>query len=129
MSLCRAFSTVVADSQFSSLGTVLLAVLARLARTLRFERETRATIREQPERPASVESAKTPKEDIGEVVRRDEKPPQRQHVVKKLKEPAFSMSEKTQVPQSKTTRDLDNSQKKKKKRKANAIDDLFDGLL
>lgn len=73
--LNRAFSTVVADTQFSALGVVLIAQLARLSKVIGAERYFPAKDAEDSMLP--VEKVKSvnvtgPREDLGEVVTRDQ---------------------------------------------------------
>lgn len=114
--LPRAFSTVVANNQFATLGVVLLATLARLVRATGIDYE--ADVRPQPraQKPTILVSSK---EDRGERVCRNEagalpKPP---------KVP-------TSAPVEKSARDNSHTKRGKKasKRKKNAIDELFSGL-
>ncbi|GKZ58358.1 hypothetical protein AnigIFM49718_004176 [Aspergillus niger] len=127
----QAFSAVVADGQFSTLGTVLIATLARLAKATGIDKELKL--------PSNTEKASTGpvystgaqrREDMGVVLCR----------------PACSstptLPHRTQVPgSSRRARDerslkapkgtVGSKEKsmRKKKRKKDAIDDLFDSLL
>ncbi|KAI2815948.1 hypothetical protein CBS63078_920 [Aspergillus niger] len=127
----QAFSAVVADGQFSTLGTVLIATLARLAKATEIDKELKL--------PSNTEKASTGpvystgaqrREDMGVVLCR----------------PACSstptLPHRTQVPgSSRRARDerslkapkgtVGSKEKsmRKKKRKKDAIDDLFDSLL
>ncbi|KAM5462915.1 Ribonuclease MRP protein subunit rmp1 [Microsporum audouinii] len=148
----RAFSTVVADIQFSSLGIVLVATLAEvfkivqvntgelsaLARVLDDEKGSAIT----PKSSSSLAAS----EDFGEVVRRSEVVSQ----IDKKARPAVSMAgdhgkKKRSAVDRGTKRKIDSDtvmataldkpessrkekKEKKKKRKANAIDDIFAGL-
>ncbi|KAF3020055.1 hypothetical protein E8E15_008475 [Penicillium rubens] len=122
-----AFSTVVADNQFSALGVVLLAVLARLSKI--------TGISHQKMEPATTKSRMTvAKEDLGERIRRIDNAPlapvKISHADSKVSrvskekptEKSAEYTESTEDGVSKTT------SKKKKKKKKNAIDDLFSGL-
>ncbi|KAJ5139102.1 uncharacterized protein N7515_003950 [Penicillium bovifimosum] len=102
-----AFSTVVADNQFSTLGVVLLSALARLSRLTGISHQMKMKSNSKKVTPV------TAKVDIGERVRRVDVP-----VGVKVPEKA----EKSEKDASKATK------KKKKKKKKNAIDDLFSGL-
>ncbi|KAJ5237853.1 hypothetical protein N7489_007944 [Penicillium chrysogenum] len=121
-----AFSTVVADNQFSALGVVLLAVLARLSKI--------TGISHQKMEPATTKSRMTvAKEDLGERIRRIDNAPlapvKISHADSKVSrvskekptEKSAEYTESTEDGVSKTT-------SKKKKKKKNAIDDLFSGL-
>ncbi|KAM5482274.1 Ribonuclease MRP protein subunit rmp1 [Microsporum audouinii] len=150
--IMRAFSTVVADIQFSSLGIVLVATLAEvfkivqvntgelsaLARVLDDEKGSAIT----PKSSSSLAAS----EDFGEVVRRSEVVSQ----IDKKARPAVSMAgdhgkKKRSAVDRGTKRKIDSDtvmataldkpessrkekKEKKKKRKANAIDDIFAGL-
>lgn len=127
-SFLSAFSTVVADNQFSALGVVLLAVLARLSKI--------TGISHQKMEPATTKSRMTvAKEDLGERIRRIDNAPlapvKISHADSKVSrvskekptEKSAEYTESTEDGVSKTT-----SKKKKKKKKKNAIDDLFSGL-
>ena len=129
--ISRAFSAVVADGQFSTLGTVLIATLARLAKATGIDKELKL--------PSNTEKASTGpvystgaqrREDMGVVLCR----------------PACSstptLPHRTQVPGSshrarderslkapKGTVGSKEKSMRKKKRKKDAIDDLFDSLL
>lgn len=106
--LSRAFATVVADNQFSTLGIVLLAALARLSKV--------TGISHQMKQPASLPKKATPgvaKEDLGERIRRVDVP----RPANVLSDPKASEGPKDGA--------LKTSTRKKKK---NAIDDLFSGL-
>ncbi|KAJ5166508.1 uncharacterized protein N7482_005289 [Penicillium canariense] len=114
-----AFSTVIAENQFSTLGIVLLATLSRFSKATgtKYEAETR--------RRAQVKKTLTaaPAEDFGERVSRSEAGglPTSDHerqVPRKIS--GRSTTEKAST--SKRT-------KQASKRKKNAIDDLFSGLL
>jgi ribonuclease MRP protein subunit RMP1 len=114
----RAFSTVIAENQFSTLGIVLLATLSRFTKATgtKFEEETR----QRPQ--AKKKTQPTPAtEDRGERVSRadiDVGPSleQEPRVHKKKSEQSTDAKSST-VKKS-----------KKAKRKKNAIDDLFSGL-
>lgn len=113
-----AFSTVVADNQFSTLGIVLLAALARLAKITGISHEMR--------KPAAIKAKNdnsVAREDLGERVRR----------------PDDSLSCSTQtsrpgdteasIPKKAKEKNRSISKIGKSKKKKNAIDDLFSGLL
>ncbi|KAL4877641.1 hypothetical protein BJY04DRAFT_197421 [Aspergillus karnatakaensis] len=120
-----AFSVVAADVQFSPLGTVLIATLARLSKSAGINKElkSRPLIGTCPRKPLpciGTVSSKGNMEDLGEALSRDDE--------------AISS---TEIPQTAVvtthklglTKDLERAKTKKKKRRKNAIDDLFDGLL
>ena len=73
--LYRAFSTVVADTQFSALGVVLIAQLARLSKVIGAERYFPAKDAEDSILPAEkVKGVNVtgPREDLGEIITRDQ---------------------------------------------------------
>ncbi|KAJ5902487.1 hypothetical protein N7495_003015 [Penicillium taxi] len=120
-----AFSTVVADKQFSTLGIVLVSTLARLAKVtgVDVELNARPMQKAKPKQKTQKTLVHTLSEDLGERVSRvgtadvlpeSSKP---QPVKPKFKDVEKSL-EKTE------------STKRKKlgKKKKNAIDDLFSGL-
>ncbi|KAJ6186347.1 hypothetical protein N7519_007648 [Penicillium mononematosum] len=114
-----AFSTVVADNQFSALGIVLLAVLARLSKI--------TGISHQKMEPVTTKSKMTvAKEDLGERIRRIDNAPLAPVRI------SHSDSKVSKVSKEKTTgkstEDGVSKTTSKKKKKKNAIDDLFSGL-
>lgn len=103
---------MVADNQFGTLGIVLLAALARFGKATGVELGIDARVFPAKEQAAAV----TPiEEDRGERVRRDQ--------AEALPEPREA------PPAKKAARPRDQHPKKASKRKKNAIDDLFSGLL
>ncbi|KAJ5147729.1 hypothetical protein N7526_001081 [Penicillium atrosanguineum] len=112
-----AFSTVIADNQFATLGVVLLAALARLTKATGTEREMATRMQPTTKRDTPVVLAK---EDRGERISRDG---------------SDALSGPTKAPASKAvaklTDDTSSARRTKKssKRKKNAIDDLFSGLM
>ncbi|KAJ5545351.1 hypothetical protein N7535_006259 [Penicillium sp. DV-2018c] len=111
-----AFSTVVADNQFSTLGVVLLSALARLSKLTGISHQMRIKA-SNPKKAIPV----TAKVDLGERVRRadDVLPVKMLGEVKVPKEKAKEKPEKDSASKAPS----------KKKKKKNAIDDLFSGLL
>ncbi|KAJ6023261.1 uncharacterized protein N7446_013620 [Penicillium canescens] len=110
-----AFSTVVADNRFSSLGVVLLATLARLSKVTGISQE----LKTQPGAIRPKNTGFVAKEDLGErVIRVDEAP-----LVKPVE-----ISRPESVPEPAETDSKRAKPKKSKKKKKNAIDDLFNGL-
>lgn len=115
-----AFSTVVADNQFATLGIVLLAALARLAKVagVNYEKPTRVELKAQ-----KAPLAKSV-EDRGEQICRDDAD---------VDSDVVRMSGKKHQPQSnpegKPAKEKAKRAKGSSKRKKNAIDDLFSGLL
>ncbi|KAL4871960.1 hypothetical protein BDV12DRAFT_3796 [Aspergillus spectabilis] len=124
-----AFSVVVADVQFSALGTVLFATLARLSKSTRIDKELKSRSRIDTW-PANATSSRmgisNGNEDVGEALTRDEEAPN-------LLIPETQQTMTATTRKSSATKVLDTAKpkkkKKKKKKKKNAIDDLFDGLL
>lgn len=113
----RAFSTVVADNQFATLGVVLLSALARLTRATGIEIGPNAKVESTIKQARAVASIE---EDRGERVSRNQ--------AKALGEPYDAPLSKPVVRS--VENDYKNQRKKKpSKRKKNAIDDLFSGLL
>ncbi|KAK4869712.1 hypothetical protein LT330_006094 [Penicillium expansum] len=117
-----AFSTVVADNQFSTLGIVLLAALARLNKI--------TGISQLKMQPVTSKSKIIPvaKEDIGERILRIDNAPLTPVKVSQS-DSKISKASKAK-PTEKFTEDgvSKSTLKKKKKKKKNAIDDLFSGL-
>ncbi|KAE8130966.1 hypothetical protein BDV38DRAFT_289140 [Aspergillus pseudotamarii] len=124
-----AFSTVVADGQFSTLGAVLLGTLACLAKSTGIDKEMKFAAQTEARRATSHARIDGP-EDVGEVLSRDnalsglgeflEKP------CSKLEECPKSSSKKSKKI---TDFAVKQSKNKKRKKKKDAIDDLFDNLL
>ncbi|KAJ5884136.1 uncharacterized protein N7473_011022 [Penicillium subrubescens] len=112
-----AFSTVIAENQFSTLGIVLLATLSRFAKAtgIKFEEETRQ--RPQMKKtlsapPTEDRGERVSRADIGVVPLSDQGP--------QVSQKASEKSTSVKAPAIKKT--------KKTKKKKNAIDDLFSGL-
>ncbi|EFR03311.1 hypothetical protein MGYG_06310 [Nannizzia gypsea CBS 118893] len=150
----RAFSTVVADIQFCSLGVVLLATLAEVFKVVQINKGELSNIAQElgdekasepTPRPAS--NAAVANEDFGEVIRRSEVDTQvkkkvdsavstdGEAVTKKKKKSGLDKGIKRKVDDDTAmavSMDKPGSSKekktKKKKRKVNAIDDIFAGL-
>ncbi|KAJ5302051.1 hypothetical protein PENANT_c008G00284 [Penicillium antarcticum] len=109
-----AFSTVVADNRFASLGIVLLATLARLSKVTGISQELKTS-------PRAIKPKKTGpvvKEDLGERVARVDAAPS----VKSVK-----IARPESVPEP-AENDSKRRKPKKSKKKKNAIDDVFNGL-
>ena len=117
--LDRAFSTIVAENQFATLGIVLLSTLARLAKAtgLNLERDSK------PQSKNKQSSTASSCVDRGERVSRDEAntPPLM---------PSKARQSVSEAP-SKSTDDKASAKRSKKSntRKKNAIDDIFSSLL
>ncbi|KAL2816370.1 hypothetical protein BDW59DRAFT_175817 [Aspergillus cavernicola] len=131
-----AFSVVIADVQFSTLGTILLATLARLAKSTGMDKELKSrpqieTIRYDVSSP-HMKIFKE-KEDVGEALVRDKEPSDditTSSGIQQTPQPVLVDSGSAVSSKASVTKDLDTPKpKKKKKRKKNAIDDLFDGLM
>ncbi|KAJ5204057.1 uncharacterized protein N7498_004936 [Penicillium cinerascens] len=112
-----AFSTVVADTQFATLGIVLLAALARLAKATGVDSKMAAQAQPKIKKITPVVSTA---DDRGERVSRNE--------CDALSGPAKAPVSKTTA---KPTDDKSSAKRttKSSKRKKNAIDDLFSGLM
>ncbi|KAF9892201.1 hypothetical protein FE257_002607 [Aspergillus nanangensis] len=129
-----AFSTVVADGQFSTLGTVLLATLSRLAKVTRIDRELKARQTQRPR--AQIPARGTPKgEDVGEVLSRPIESTSKEVMNPSGARASHGSSKSRQgvgevgLKKKKENSSVDSRNPKKKRRKVDAIDDLFDGLL
>ncbi|KAJ5612391.1 hypothetical protein N7510_005585 [Penicillium lagena] len=119
-----AFSTVVADNQFSALGIVLMATLARLVKAagINLGRPTATRMKKNLQKSTSI----TPVEDLGERIRRggdnQGQAKGRAPCDSKIDGQGDS-AESTDGPTRKT------KTKTKTKKRKNAIDDLFSSLL
>ncbi|KAL4898459.1 hypothetical protein BDV59DRAFT_166888 [Aspergillus ambiguus] len=132
-----AFSTVVADGQFSTLGVVLLATLARLSKAAGIDKELKALGRANAvgkgQSYETLTPTPTPKtEDVGEVLERDLDAPT---ATGSAEMQASRKKSSTVLPESRSKEKKmkpsveEKKSKKKSKRKKDAIDDLFAGLL
>ncbi|CAG8244782.1 unnamed protein product [Penicillium salamii] len=120
-----AFSTVVADNQFSTLGVVLMAALARLSKITGITQEMK---KHSTASKVKKSSSMPQKEDLGERIRRVEPAPTSStHPVQVSQ--SGKTGDKPQVKEKPVdkARSAEKSAKKTKKKK-NAIDDLFSGL-
>lgn len=125
----RAFSTVIADNQFSTLGIVLFAATARLAKAtgMRYPSaksvSTRVDVKQksksQPQ-PAVVKAVV----DRGERISRGDGDGGDLPIPMRKKQQSRSNDEGSEKPDKEKKKVKKSSSKKKK----NAIDDLFDGL-
>ncbi|KAF3403623.1 Meiosis protein mei2 [Penicillium rolfsii] len=114
-----AFSTVIAENQFSTLGIVLLATLSRFAKAMgiKIREETRHRPQNkntQSAPPTEDRGERVSRADIGVVPSSEQEPEVSRKVSEKSTSDKASAIKKT---------------KKAKKKKKNAIDDLFSGLL
>ena len=124
LTISSAFSTVVADNQFSTLGIVLLAVLARLSKI--------TGISHQKMEPVKSKSKMiVVEEDLGERIHRIGNAPFAPLKIAHSDSKAPKVSKEKRTEKS-TDDGVSNStlkkKKKEKKKKKNAIDDLFSGL-
>ncbi|CBF70848.1 hypothetical protein AN6495.2 [Aspergillus nidulans FGSC A4] len=138
-----AFSVVIADVQFSALGAVLFAILAQLSKSTGIAEEFKlpSPVETNHNSLASYTEVPTRIDDIGEALPRPAEPSevaedfQLQQPVK----PVLAVSNKSSASQTLNVTEPEKKMKKKKKqkekgsetkkrRKENAIDDLFDGL-
>ncbi|KAL4737235.1 hypothetical protein BDV11DRAFT_157375 [Aspergillus similis] len=129
-----AFSVVIADVQFSALGTVLFAILAQLSKSTGIAEEFKFPSRvETSHEPilASHTGVPTHIDDIGEALPR---PAEASEVAQdfqpqQLVQPLLAVSNKPSASQTLDTTKPENKKKeKKKKQRKNVIDDLFEGL-
>jgi ribonuclease MRP protein subunit RMP1 len=144
----RAFSTLVADNQYAALGLLLIGILARLRSVLKvLGKELGIEIEmEEIESPALVEEkeVKAPQNDVGddfgEVVSRTAATVEEDNVlgeddqeipvVRKKKEGKKKRKEVEEAQKGKEVMDSTPSKRPKKKRKkGDAFDDLFSGLV
>ncbi|CDM37641.1 hypothetical protein DTO013E5_7586 [Penicillium roqueforti] len=119
-----AFSTVVTDNQFSTLGIVLLAALARLSKVTGISHQ----LKMQPVTRSKIAPVKKDREDLGERIRRIDNTPV---TPVKISQSDFKVPKASKVSEKPTERPTDDAVSKstsKKKKKKNAIDDLFSGL-
>lgn len=157
MVIFRAFSTVVADTQFSVLGVALLALLARVSSLITIEEEQTEHLSSSPSSniielkrfgggngdissPAAATDATSSKiEDLGEVLRRprnEENPMTQESTLSSSSAAIAATDEASKLDDNTGKRSADaeeksvvqKHEKKKKKRKQNAIDDIFSGL-
>lgn len=116
----RTFSTVIADNQFSTLGIVLMAALARLSKVTGISREMKVQTAAGKAKKASPVDVK---EDLGERIRRVDDAPMTRPVK------ASQSADEKVFSKEKPEKDRSSSKSgKKTKKKKNAIDDLFSGL-
>ncbi|KAL4944742.1 hypothetical protein BDV06DRAFT_76119 [Aspergillus oleicola] len=132
-----AFSVVVADAQFSTLGTVLLATLAQLSKITGIDKELKARPRIEPSHDLvsspRMESVKE-KEDIGETLSRPADVPDLDRSSNPKKAARSVVGDTGRITSSKDSAakvsdTAKPKEKKEKKKGKNAIDDLFSGLL
>lgn len=122
--ILSAFSTVVTDNQFSTLGIVLLAALARLSKVTGISHQ----LKMQPVTRSKIAPVKKDREDLGERIRRIDNTPV---TPVKISQSDFKVPKASKVSEKPTERPTDDAVSKstsKKKKKKNAIDDLFSGL-
>jgi len=146
--ISRAFSTLIADNQYAALGLLLIGILARLRSVLKFlGKELGIEIEmEEIESPVLVEGkqANAPEneagDDFGEVVARTTvevaeenllgEEDQESPVLSKKKEGKKKRKEVEATQKAKEVMDSTPSKRPKKKRKkGDAFDDLFSGLV
>lgn len=122
---------MVADGQFSTLGTVLMAVLARLAKATGIDRDLKIQTQAEKKKTKLIESGKnTPKEDAGVLVRRTDyiqNLPVRTEA--RLSDCSAGKADDSAQKRTQDAVDVEFKALKKKKKKKNAIDDLFAGVL
>ena len=124
---------MVADGQFSTIGTVLLAALARLVKATGTDRDMK--ILSQAEKKTNNKPSPLPrikpskKEDVGEPIHRTEDITQPAHYTESRASAELVTRTEDTTKEPRSTMDVETKVPKKKKRKKNAIDDLFAGLL
>lgn len=127
----REFSNVVADGQFSTLGTVLVAVLARLAKATGIDRDLKTQAQAEKKNIKLIDPGKNAiKEDAGVPIRRSDdiqNLPMRTEV--RLSDRTANKVDDNVQKGAQATVNVEAKQPKKKKKKKNAIDDLFAGVL
>lgn len=120
---------MVADNQFSTLGVVLLAALARLSKITGISQEMK---KRSTTSKARDSASAVIQEDLGERIRRVEDvslPSVLPSVPPPVPPPVLPPSDKA-GPEEKSTKDRSALKSAKKtKKKKNAIDDLFSGFL
>lgn len=122
---------MVADGQFSTLGTVLLATLARLVKATGTDRDLKnpAQTEKKGSSKPSPPSVQVPQmEDVGEPIRRTEDIPRPIERVETRTSIEPGTHSQDTVKKARSTVDVEAKAPKKKKKK-NAIDDLFAGVL
>ncbi|KAL3469389.1 hypothetical protein BJX99DRAFT_268278 [Aspergillus californicus] len=135
-----AFSVVVADVQFSTLGTILFATLARLSKSTGIDKYLNLPPRVEKARDdtSTLQSRITNgKEDVGEALTRDELSESitgtatQQTPQPVLEDSKGTASSQLSIAMDRGIHELKEKKEKKKKRKKkkNAIDDLFNGLM
>ncbi|KAJ5966035.1 hypothetical protein N7481_012749 [Penicillium waksmanii] len=124
----QAFSTVIADNQFSTLGIVLVAALARLAKAtgMRYPsaKSTRVELNQNSKSKPAVVKAVV---DRGERIRRDGDDKGDDLPMLRKKQQPQSNDEDNEKP-AKLDKEKKKVKKSSSKKKKNAIDDLFSGL-
>ncbi|KAE8145549.1 hypothetical protein BDV25DRAFT_69228 [Aspergillus avenaceus] len=142
----QAFSMVVADGQFSTLGTVLLGTLARLTKAMGMNKELQTVVQPRKLHVVAPSHAKaTEAVDIGEVLARNKESNSSElctasrlatgHNLKAIsKKPKGVMNisagkENNNKQEHKEHKERKKMKERRKERKKDAIDDLFKGLL
>lgn len=136
----RAFSTVVADGQFSTLGIVLLAVLSRLAKLIGVRtKDSHYSFKGDVVTLSDIATANS--EDLGEVVRRKsdhlasvaehnpQEPPSPGIKTEKISKRTKLQFEGLVLGVTSLPEDTKDTKRSKRRRKANAIDELFNTVL
>ncbi|PKY06899.1 hypothetical protein P168DRAFT_120958 [Aspergillus campestris IBT 28561] len=125
-----AFSTVVADGQFSTLGIVLIATLARLTKAMAIDKKLGCPP-QKSRVPAIPDRSYTPKEDIGEVLSRtqDHSGAAVDTETPTAHPTALGVRKNSDLERKKRPGSTDVKKPKKiKKTKKDAIDELFAGI-
>lgn len=125
----RAFSTIVAETQFSALGIVLLSTLSRLTRATGIDHDMKSRPSAKELARGDTDSATLGREDLGEVVQRRDAALIPGHSVGIKNSDSVARPKHSKHSKPKSMEDTKLKAPKKKKRSKNAIDDLFEGLL
>lgn len=129
LTLSRAFSTVVADGQFSTLGIVLLTLLADLASAIKAKLEFTGMPRSEKAANGLSTDIKAVTEDVGEVICRENEIPA---IVTRSDSTVPGVINTETVSTSKNSKYAGEGKTKpakKKSRKKNTIDELFNNFL
>ncbi|CAI7583434.1 unnamed protein product [Penicillium pancosmium] len=126
----QAFSTVIADNQFSTLGIVLMAALARLAKATGMRYPSAKSTRVESKQKQNINSKPAVVKavvDRGERIRRDDDDKGDDLPILRKKQQSQSNDEENEKP-AKIDKEKKKVKKSSSKKKKNAIDDLFSGL-
>ncbi|PYH98925.1 hypothetical protein BO71DRAFT_394886 [Aspergillus ellipticus CBS 707.79] len=127
-----AFSTVVADGQFSTLGIVLLATLASLEKAIGFGKQLKVPVPDGKSSASSAYGGKNPEnEDVGEILSRSQvcPTPMIAPMMKHSNASKNSIRQECSLREPMGVADIHMEKPRRKKRRKDAIDDLFKGLV